>query len=207
MINDYKEFKSFIQKLENKPKLFLHACCAPCSSHCLKVLKDYFDITIFFSNDNIYPFEEYEKRLEEIIKFAKAYNNINVIENGYNHDDFLKSINGKENLGERSIRCYECYKLRMEKTIILAKELGFDYYTTTLSLSPYKNSNWINEIGYELENKYGLKYLYSNFKKEEGYRDSIALSEEFGLYRQDYCGCEYSKRERNEAIDRAKEKN
>ena len=170
MINDYKEFKSFLLKLENKPKLFLHACCAPCSSHCLHVLKDYFDITIFFSNDNISPIEEYDKRLNEIIKFAKEYDNIKVIENGYNPEDFYKAISGKEALGERSIRCYECYKLRMEKTIILAKELGFDYYTTTLSLSPYKNSNWINEIGYELENKYGVKYLYSNFKKLAAYR-------------------------------------
>ena len=171
------------------------------------MLKDYFDITIFFSNDNISPIEEYNKRLDEIIKFAKEYDNIKVVENGYNPEDFYKAINGKEALGERSIRCYECYKLRMEKTIILAKELGFDYYTTTLSLSPYKNSNWINEIGYELENKYGVKYLYSNFKKEEGYKDSIKLSEEYGLYRQDYCGCEFSKRERDDAIDRAKEKN
>ena len=97
MINDYKEFKSFLLKLDNKPKLFLHACCAPCSTHCLKVLKDYFNITIFFSNDNIYPFEEYEKRLDEIIKFAKEYDNINVVENGYNPDDFYEAIKGKEN--------------------------------------------------------------------------------------------------------------
>lgn len=207
MINDYNEFKNFIKSLDKRPSLLLHACCAPCSTHCLKVLKDYFDITIFFSNDNIFPISEYDKRLKEIINFAKEYDNINVIDSIYNHTDFLNQIKGKEELGERSIRCYECYKLRMEKTIKYAKDNNFDFYTTTLSLSPYKNSNWINEIGYELELKYKVKYLYSNFKKENGYNDSISMSKDYDLYRQDYCGCEFSKKEREEACDRTKEKN
>ena len=207
LINNYLEFKNFIEKLEYKPKLLLHACCAPCSTHCLMVLKNYFDITIFYSNDNIYPKDEYDKRLEEIINFCKAFDiKIKVVDNGYNHDDFLNAIKGLEALGERSPRCYKCYELRLRKSVIEAKKLGFEYFTTTLSLSPFKNSNWINEIGYKLEEEYNVKYLYSNFKKEDGYTDSIKLSEKYCLYRQNYCGCEFSISERLEH-DRAKEEN
>lgn len=205
LIDNYLDFKNFISSLNYKPTLFLHACCAPCSTHCLMVLKDYFDITIFYSNDNIYPKEEYDKRLEEIINFCKAFDiKIKVVDDGYNHQDFLDAIKGKEELGERSERCYNCYLLRLEKSVKKAKELGFEYFTTTLSLSPFKNSNWINEIGYSLEQKYDVKYLYSNFKKEDGYTDSIKLSEKYCLYRQNYCGCEFSMKERLEH-DRAKE--
>jgi len=207
MISSYQEFKDFINNLNYKPKLFLHACCAPCSTHCLLVLKKYFDIDIYFSNDNIYPKEEYDKRLEEINNFVKDFaKNIKVIDDGYNPNDYYDAVKGKENLGERSIRCYECYKLRMKKTALRAKELGYEFFTTTLSLSPHKNSNWVNEIGYELEREIGIKYLYSNFKKENGYLDSIKLSEEYCLYRQNYCGCEFSLKERI-AYDRAKEEN
>ena len=208
MIDNYKEFLSFINSLEYKPKLLLHACCAPCSTHCLLVLKKYFDITIFFSNDNIYPKEEYDKRLDEIIKFCTDFApNIKVIENGYNAQDYYNAVKGLEHLGERTNRCYECYKLRMEKSVKMAKEKGFEYFTTTLSLSPYKVSKWVNEIGYALEEKYGVKYLYSDFKKENGYQDSIKISEEYCLYRQNYCGCEFSMKERMEANDRAEKKN
>ena len=208
MIDNYKEFLSFINSLEYKPKLLLHACCAPCSTHCLLVLKKYFDITIFFSNDNIYPKEEYDKRLDEIIKFCADFApNIKVIENGYNAQDYYNAVKGLEHLGERTNRCYECYKLRMEKSVKMAKEKGFEYFTTTLSLSPYKVSKWVNEIGYALEEKYGVKYLYSDFKKENGYQDSIKISEEYCLYRQNYCGCEFSMKERMEANDRAEKKN
>ena len=207
MISSYQEFKDFINNLNYKPKLFLHACCAPCSTHCLLVLKKYFDIDIYFSNDNIYPKEEYDKRLEEINNFVKDFaKNIKVIDDGYNPKDYYDAVKGKENLGERSIRCYECYKLRMKKTALKAKELGYEFFTTTLSLSPHKNSNWVNKIGYELEREIGIKYLYSNFKKENGYLDSIKLSEEYCLYRQNYCGCEFSLKERI-AYDRAKEEN
>lgn len=197
MINSYKEFKVFLSELDSRPKLLLHSCCAPCSSHVITLLDKYFDITIFYSNDNIYPFEEYNKRLEEEIRFCKCINpNIKVVFDDYNYEDFVNAIKGKENLGERSIRCYECYKFRLEKTVIKAKEQGYDYFTTTLSISPHKNSKWINEIGSMLESKYNIKYLYSDFKKEEGYKHSIELSKEYGLYRQDYCGCVYSVRER-----------
>lgn len=208
MIDNYNDFKNFIKNLDYRPKLLLHACCAPCSSHTLLLLKDYFDITIFYSNDNIYPKSEYDKRLDEINNFSKKISNeINVINDEYNEDDFNNAICGLENLGEKSKRCYECYKLRLEKTAIKAKKLGFDYFTTTLSISPFKVEKWINEIGYMLEDKYDIKYLYSNFKKDDGYNDSIKLSKEYGLYRQDYCGCKYSLKERDERIERTKEKN
>ena len=208
MIDNYNDFKSFISKLDYRPKLLLHACCAPCSSHTLMVLKDYFDISIFYSNDNIYPKSEYDKRLDEISTFVKKISNdIDVIYDEYNESDFDNAISGLENLGEKSKRCYECYKLRLEKTAIKAKELNYDYFTTTLSISPYKVEKWINEIGYMLEDKYQIKYLYSNFKKDDGYNDSIKLSNEYGLYRQDYCGCKYSLKERDERIERTKEKN
>ena len=208
MLSNYNEFKKFITELDYKPKLLLHACCAPCSSHTLMVLKDYFKITIFYSNDNIYPKSEYDKRLDEIINFSKKISNdIDVLFDEYNEFDFDNAINGLENLGEKSKRCYECYKLRLEKTAKKAKELNYDFFTTTLSISPYKVTKWINEIGYDLENKYNVKYLFSDFKKEEGYQDSIKLSKEYGLYRQDYCGCKYSLKERDERIDRIKKEN
>ncbi len=207
MISNYKEFKAFLNNLEYKPNLLLHACCAPCSSHCLFILKNYFNITIFFSNDNIFPSDEYFKRYDELKKFVNEYDeNVNVVENGYNPDDYYKAILGKENLGEKSLRCYECYKLRMEKACLEAKKLKIEYFTTTLSLSPHKNSIWINEIGFELEKKYGIKYLYSDFKKENGYLDSINLSKEYSLYRQNYCGCEFSLKEMNQH-DRIKKEN
>ena len=197
MINNYKEFKLFIDSLDYRPKLLLHSCCAPCSSHVITLLDKYFDITIFNSNDNIYPFEEFNKRLEEEIRFCKEINpNIKVINDSYIYEDFLNAIKGKESLGERSPRCYECYKFRLEKTAIKAKDLGFDYFTSTLSIAPHKNSSLINEIGFDLESKFNIKYLYSDFKKEEGYKRSIELSKEYGLYRQDYCGCVYSLKEK-----------
>ncbi len=205
VIDNYNDFLDFLNKLEYRPKLLLHACCAPCSSHVILLLKKYFDITIFYSNDNIYPYSEYEIRLNEIINFCKNFD-INVIYDEYNENDYYNAIKGYETLGEKSERCYKCYTLRLEKSASKAKELGFDYFTTTLSISPYKVEKWINEIGYEMENKYNVKYLYSNFKKGDGYKHSIELSKEYGLYRQDYCGCKYSLEERME-YDRVKEEN
>lgn len=201
MIDNYNDFKLFLDKeiknLSKKPKLLLHTCCAPCSSYTIKFLKDYFDITIFYSNDNISPKEEYDHRLNEQIKFANLFN-INVLYDEYKNEDYQNAIKGEKNLGERSHRCYDCYKLRLEKTAQKAKKLGFDYFTTSLSISPYKVSKWINEIGFLLEDKYKISFLYSDFKKEEGYKESIKLSKEYNLYRQDYCGCLYSKKERDE---------
>lgn len=198
MIANYNDFKTFLNNLNYRPKLLLHACCAPCSSHVLLLLKDYFDITIYFSNDNIYPKEEFFKRLEEINRFSfDIDSNIKVLFDSYNDSDFYNQIKGYEHLGEKTYRCYLCYTLRLEKTVIKAKELGFDYFTTTLSISPYKVEKWINEIGYKLEEKYNVKYLYSNFKKENGYKHSVELSEKYSLYRQDYCGCKFSLEERD----------
>ena len=208
MIDNYNDFKKYLNNLDYKPKLLLHACCAPCSTHCLKILSNYFDITIFYSNDNISPEEEFYKRLDEIKRFINEYNkDIKLIDNGYDESSFNEAIKGLENKGERSERCYNCYKLRLLKTAEFAKNNGFEYFSTTLSISPYKNSKWINEIGYEIEEKYDIKYLYSDFKKEDGYNDSIKMSKEYNLYRQDYCGCIYSKKERSESIDRIKKEN
>ena len=197
MLTNYKDFLKFLTSLENKPKLLLHACCAPCSSHTLKVLAPYFDITIFYSNDNMDTNLEYEKRANEFNKFNLDNYGIKFIVDKYEPSLYYEAIKGKENLGEHSIRCYNCYLERMEKTAMYAKENGYDYFSTTLSISPYKNSLWLNEIGYELEKKYNIKYLYSNFKKEEGYKDSIILAKKYNLYRQDYCGCIFSKKERD----------
>lgn len=207
MLNNYNDFLKYIKSFDTKPSLLIHACCAPCSSHVLLLLKRYFNITIFYSNDNIYPYEEYSLRLKEVIEFADKIDNIKVIYDKYESDDFYNSIKGLEHLGEKSERCYKCYKLRLEKTAKKAVELNYDYFTTTLSISPYKNSDWINEIGYELENKNQIKFLYSNFKKENGYKNSIELSKQYNLYRQDYCGCVFSQQERIDSLDRAKEKN
>lgn len=199
MVENYKEFKQFLSGLTYRPKLLLHSCCAPCSSHVILLLKDFFDITIFYSNDNIYPYEEFQKRLEEEIRLCKEIDpNLQVLYDSYQEKDYNTAILGKEALGERSKRCYACYKLRLEKTAIKAKQLGFEYFSTTLSISPYKVTSWINEIGKALEEIYQVKYLYSDFKKEEGYKNSIALSKTYHLYRQDYCGCKYSKQEQEE---------
>lgn len=199
MIENYKEFKKFLDSLETKPSLLLHTCCAPCSTHTIKVLLPYFNITVFYSNDNISPLEEYNERLKVEEEFCKSLN-IKVIHDEYNFNDYLDAIKGHEHDGERSIRCYKCYEERLNKTALKAKELGFDYFTTSLSISPYKVSKWINEIGYNLEKQYNVKYLYSDFKKENGYKDSIKMSEEYNMYRQDYCGCPFSYSERMEAI-------
>lgn len=196
MVNSYKELKSFLESLTERPKLLLHSCCAPCSTHVIMLLKKYFDITVFYSNDNIFPKEEFIKRLNEEIKFCQSQE-INVIFDEYNEEDYLFAIKGYETLGEKSLRCYECYKLRLLKTVMKAKQLGFDYFTTTLSISPHKNSKWINEIGMELEDTYRVKFLYSDFKKEEGYKNSVKLAKDYDLYRQDYCGCRYSLNERS----------
>ena len=190
------------EMIENIPagtSLLLHACCAPCSSACLERLANHFKVTIYFYNPNITEETEYNKRINEVKRFVKEFNttySINVIDGKFNPDKFFAMSKGLENEPERGIRCYKCYKLRLEWTAILASKLDFDYFTTTLSLSPYKNSEWINEIGSELDNKYESTFLYSDFKKKNGYKRSIELSKEYNLYRQDYCGCIYSKRDR-----------
>ena len=197
MLENYQlRLDNILANLEGTPKLLLHACCAPCSSYCIEYLSNYFEITILYYNPNIYPDTEYQRRLDELKTFLpkRIYKNkVNLVEDTYDQEDYNKAVKGLENLGEKSTRCYECYKLRMERAAKYAKEHDFDYFTTTLSISPYKISKWINEIGEELCSKYGINYLYADFKKRNGYKRSLELSKEYNLYRQDYCGCIYSK--------------
>lgn len=181
--------------------LLLHACCAPCSSAVLERLSNFFKITIIYYNPNITEEKEYLKRLEELKNFIKKLKTkypINIIDTRYDPKEFFTIAKGLEKEKERGKRCYECYKLRLEETAKVAKKQGFDFFTTTLTLSPYKNTTWLNEIGEELSKKYQASYLYSDFKKKNGYKRSIELSKEYNLYRQDYCGCIYSKLEREE---------
>ncbi len=201
MTNYYLLYKNILKKVSNsdkKPTLLLHACCAPCSTQCLVELTSLFDVTLYFYNPNITDNTEYNFRLEELKKLVEiAYeNNIQIISQEYNSQEFFNAIKGLENLGEMSNRCYNCYYLRLENTAKKAKEIGFDFFTTTLSISPYKSAKYLNEIGEILSKKYEINYLYADFKKEGGYYKSIELSKKYSLYRQDYCGCVYSKIER-----------
>ena len=187
-----------LKNLKEKKTLLLHACCAPCSSYVIEYLSNYFDITILFYNPNINNDTEYNKRLQELERFVKEFktnNPVKVISLGYNHDEYLQTVLGLEEEKEGGSRCLKCYRLRIEKTFEYAKQYNFDYVTTTLTISPLKNSQVINKIGSELENIYHINYLYSDFKKKEGYKRSIELSKIYNLYRQDYCGCEFSKRD------------
>ena len=180
------------------PKLLLHSCCAPCSSHVISVLTNYFDITILYYNPNIEPSEEYEKRKQEEIRFINEFpnkNKLDIIDCDYDNNIFHEMSKGLEQEKEGGARCVKCYHLRLDKTATIAKELNYDYFATTLTVSPLKNSEKLNTIGLFLENKYNIKYLVSDFKKKEGYKHSIELAKEYNLYRQDYCGCIYSKPE------------
>lgn len=192
MINTYSEFEKFLDKLDYRPKLLLHSCCGPCSSSVLEVLSKYFDITVYYYNPNIYPENEYLKRKNEQERLVKLLGNISFVEEGYDYDYYKDNVKGLEEEPEGGLRCKRCISLRMDKACSYAKENGFDFFTTTLSVSPHKNSNMINEIGYSLEKKYSMPYLYSNFKKKDGYKRSIDLSSKYSLYRQDYCGCQFS---------------
>ena len=186
-----------IKNLNGVPKLLLHACCAPCSSYCIEYLSNYFEITIYYYNPNIDTEEEYKYRFSELERFIKEFKTkypVHLINAGYNKEDFMNIARGLENEPERGARCLKCYRLRLEKSYQFAQDNNYDYITTTLTLSPHKNSKVINEIGGELEKEYNVPYLYSDFKKRDGYKRSIILSGEYNLYRQDYCGCLYSKK-------------
>lgn len=186
-------FKNEVANFDKKHSILLHSCCAPCSSHVISVLKDYFDITILYYNPNISPIQEYEKRKQEQINFIKQLDcGIKIMDCDYDNDVYEECIKGLENEKEGGARCLKCFRLRLEKTAKLASINNFDYFCTTLTVSPYKNSQVINIIGKELMDIYNVKWLYSDFKKEEGYKHSIALSKQYNLYRQDYCGCIYS---------------
>ena len=190
--------ENILNNLGGKKKLLLHSCCGPCSSYVISYLTDYFDITILYYNPNIFPYDEYLNRKDEQIRLindikSNIKNNIDIMDCDYDNDIYNDLVKGLENEPERGNRCKVCYRMRMEKTAIIAKENNYDYFCTTLSVSPYKNSQWINEIGKELENKYSISWLYSDFKKKDGYKQSILLSQKYNLYRQNYCGCIYSK--------------
>lgn len=191
------EMEKQMKNLEEGTTLLLHACCAPCSSAVLERIANHFKISIFYYNPNITDKDEYQKRIEEIKKLITLIHPkypVKLIEGDYVPEKFMEMAKGLENEPERGKRCYKCYEMRLEETAKIAEKLGFQVFATTLTLSPHKNSNWINEIGENLNNKYNTTYLYSDFKKKEGYKRSIILSKEYNLYRQDYCGCIYSKR-------------
>ncbi|MDE6413644.1 MAG: epoxyqueuosine reductase QueH [Eubacterium sp.] len=180
------------------PSLLLHACCAPCSSACLEYLYQHFNITIFYYNPNISPKAEFDKRLIEekrLISEMLPNEDVEVLEGVYDYNAFLETAKGLEDVPEGGERCFKCYRLRLEETARLASAQGFDYFCTTLSISPLKNAQKINEIGFEVAEKYGVKWLPSDFKKKEGYKRSIELSKQYNLYRQNFCGCVFSKKE------------
>lgn len=179
-----------------RPRLLLHVCCAPCSTACLEQLTEAFQVTCFYYNPNIEPEAEFEHRLSELIRLTDEMplqGVPEVIRGEYEHERFLELARGLEDVPEGGERCTRCYRLRLEKTAQAARDGGFDYFTTTLSVSPYKNAEKLNTIGATMAEAYGVPYLFSDFKKHDGYLRSIRLSAEYGLYRQDYCGCVYSK--------------
>ena len=199
-MNYQKELDKLILENEKNnivPMLLLHSCCAPCSSYVISYLSNYFKITIFYYNPNISPKEEYEKRKEEQKRFIKEFKTkypVSFLDCDYDNDLYEETIKGLELEPERGARCTKCFLLRLGKTALACKENNFDYFATTLTLSPYKNAPLINEIGFKLGGYYKVNYLPSDFKKKNGYLESIKLSHEYNLYRQDYCGCKYSVR-------------
>ena len=197
-INYQLEMEKVLRTLDGtRPKLLLHACCAPCSSATLERLSAHFDLTILYYNPNIYPPEEYHRREAELERFVEqAGYHYPVVELPYDPQEFYTAVKGLENEPEKGARCTVCYRLRMRRAAQYAAEHGFDWFTTTLSISPHKDAKRINAIGQELEQEFGVKHLPSDFKKQNGYLRSLQLSEEYGLYRQDYCGCEFSAKAR-----------
>ena len=184
------------RKAGRVPTLLMHSCCAPCSSYCLQYLAEYFHITILYYNPNISPKEEYEKRVAEqkrLLRELPVRYEVSFLEGTYDPDRFFEMAKGLEDVPEGGERCFRCYEMRQREAAVYAKEGGFDYFTTTLSVSPHKNAQKLNEIGLALEQEYGVRYLVSDFKKKGGYLRSIELSREYDLYRQNYCGCVYSK--------------
>lgn len=185
------------------PSLLLHSCCAPCSSYCLEYLSEHFQITVFYYNPNIYPEEEYRMRAAEQKQFIAQFpakHQIRFLEGVYDKERFYQMAEGLKQCKEGGERCFLCYEMRLREAASLAKKQKFDYFTTTLSISPLKDANKLNEIGERLSKEYGVLYLYSDFKKKNGYKRSVELSKEYGMYRQYYCGCVYSKRQRDEEI-------
>lgn len=217
-VNYQKELDKILDKLpqDKNKKLFLHSCCAPCSSYCLEYLCKYFEITVFYFNPNISAEEEYRKRVAEQIRLIESYNSeidagsrqgikISVIDGDYEPKRFFDYVKGLEDCKEGGERCFKCFELRLKETALKAKELNFDYFGTTLTISPLKNAAKINEIGFAIGEEAGIEWLPSDFKKRNGYLRSIELSAEYDLYRQNFCGCAFSKAEaalRDEAAKR-----
>lgn len=203
-MNYQKQLDEIINQINGSgvvPSLLLHSCCAPCSSYVLEYLSRYFSITVFYYNPNIYPESEYRKRAIEQQVFISKLNceiPVNFIEGEYIPSDFYSIAAGLKDIPEGGERCFKCYRLRLEAAVRLAQEMHFDYFTTTLSISPHKNAEKLNEIGEQLSEIYSVKHLPSDFKKRDGYKRSIALSQKYGLYRQDYCGCIFSQRSLNQ---------
>lgn len=201
-MNYQKELEKLIERLRKEgkvPRLLLHSCCAPCSSYVLEYLSNYFEITVFYYNPNIFPESEYTKRILEqqtLIGDMTMKHPVSFIAGNYDRERFYEIAKGLEYLKEGGERCFKCYELRLEEAARIARDGEFDYFATTLSISPLKNADKLNVIGMEVGKKYGVSYLQSDFKKKNGYKRSIELSREYGLYRQDYCGCEYSFRDR-----------
>ena len=200
-INYQKVLDQLTDQLKGKnevPKLLLHSCCAPCSSYCLEYLSEYFEITVLYYNPNIYPKEEYDKRVEEqarLIREMPFKHPVRLIEGKFEPEKFFEMAKGLENVKEGGERCFKCYELRLREAAAMAKAGGYDYFTTTLTISPLKNAQKLNEIGERLAKEYGVKHLPSDFKKENGYKRSTELSSIYHLYRQNYCGCVFSKRD------------
>ena len=201
--NYQRELEGTIEKLVEAgqtPRLLLHSCCAPCSSYVLEYLSEYFSVTVFYYNPNISPAKEYEKRVKEqeaLILRLPAKHRISFLEGPYEQERFYEMAKGLELEPEGGERCFRCYHLRLLEAAKIARAGAFDYFTTTLSISPLKDAEKLNESGEKLAREYGVAYLNSDFKKRNGYKRSIELSREYGLYRQDYCGCVYSLRERS----------
>ena len=200
--NYQKEMEKIISRLQGEKKsLLLHSCCAPCSSAVLEKLQEIFDITVFFYNPNISDMEEYEKRVEEQKRLIQAFNEkkpmfpIKMMEGEYKLEEFFTMAKGMEKCPEGGQRCFGCFRLRLDQAAKITRAGNYDYFTTTLSISPLKNAVKLNEIGEELAAQYRITWLPSDFKKKEGYKRSIELSKEYDLYRQNYCGCAYSKAE------------
>jgi len=194
-VNYDKVLEEMIGNLDHKPRLLLHSCCGPCSSYVINYLKDHFDITILYYNPNIEPKEEYEKRKNEQLKLIDELNiaSLSLYDINYENEMYRNYVKGHENDLEGGSRCHLCYELRLKKTVQVAKENNFEYFGTTLTVSPYKNAQILNHIGERLSREYNIKWLYSDFKKKDGYKKSIELSKAYNLYRQDYCGCLFSK--------------
>ena len=209
-VNYQKELDKLILELkkeEKVPRLLLHSCCAPCSSYVLEYLSQYFEVTVFYYNPNIYPESEYTKRVleqQKLISEMRFKHPVTFIAGNYDSEKFYNMARGLENVKEGGERCFKCYELSLREAAKIAKNGEYDFFTTTLSISPLKNAQKLNEIGMLLAEEYGIEYLLSDFKKKNGYKRSVELSEQYGLYRQDYCGCVFSMKERKEAENKNK---